>query len=304
MAPDPVLSRRTFLASAGLVIAAACASGDDGEDVSAGGTSTTLGEQPIAGSLASSDLYVGDDQRFAFGVLRLKSDKTYDLVRGDEVLVAFVPPEETAGTPQGTTFHSEGLPPDRGVYVTRASFDRSGFWTATIAVGDLRGTLPFEVKDENQVPKAGDQAIAAKTPTTKDAAGVDPICTRTPPCPFHEVSLDAALEGDLPVVVMFSTPAYCVSRVCGPVLDVLVGLAPEFEGRATFIHVEVWKDRTTQEASPGMQAWGLQTEPWAFGIDPEGEIVGRLDGAFDQSELRDVVTATVGEPAPTAETDA
>lgn len=296
MTRDHVLSRRGFLAAgAGLAVAAACTS-DDGTDVQAGGTTTTFAEDaPISGALASSDLYVGDEQRFAFGVLRLNSDKTYDLVRGDEVLVAFAPPEGPAGVPQATSFHAEGLPPDRGVYVTRASFDRPGFWEATVIVGNLRGKLPFEVRGQNQVPKAGDQAVSTRTPTTTDAAGVDPICTRVPPCPFHETSLDDALDGELPVVLMFSTPAYCISRVCGPVLDVLIDLAPEFEGRAEFIHVEVWKDRSTEEASPGMKAWDLQTEPWVFGVDPEGEIVARLDGAFDRSELRDVLNATIGE---------
>lgn len=290
-------SRRTFLAAgAGLVVAAACSSADDDGGVSAGDSPTTTGDRPIAGSLASADLYVGDDQRFALGVLRLKADKTYDLVRGDEVLVAFAPPGGRAGAPKATTFHADGLPPDRGVYVTRGSFDRPGFWEATILVGDLGGALPFEVKEDNQVPTAGDQAVSVKTPTTADAAGVDPICTRTPACPFHDVSLDEALEGDLPMVVMFSTPAYCISRVCGPVLDLLVGLAPEFEGRASFIHVEIWKDRSTEESSPGVEAWGLETEPWVFGIDPDGEIVARLDGAFDQSELAELVAATVGEP--------
>lgn len=291
------LSRRTFLLGAGAAVAAACSSGNDGS-VSAGDgttTSTAAGEQPIAATLASSDLYVGEDQRFAFGVLRLREDKTYVLVRDRQVLVSFAPIDQRSGSPEAATFHAEGLPPDRGVYVTRASFDAPGFWEATVSVGALAGTLPFEVAEKAKAPIPGGQAIPVKTPTTGDAAGVDPICTRTPACPFHEVSFDDALAGDLPVVMMVSTPAFCVSRVCGPVLDLLVDMAPEFEGRAQFVHAEVWKDRSTTEASPAMKAWGLVTEPWVFGIDPEGEIVTRLEGAFDAAELRDAVSATAGE---------
>lgn len=64
--------------------------------------------------------------------------------------------------------------------------------------------------------------IAVPTPTIADARGTNPICTRQPQCPFHNVSLDAALKERRPLVVLFATPARCQTDTCGPVLDVLL----------------------------------------------------------------------------------
>ena len=294
------VSRRVFLSAAGLAAVAAACGGDDtkteaGAGGGAGATSTSVpGLQPLNAQVASQDLYVGGEQRLAIGIFRLKADETIELVQGEEVIVELTPPNETARPPQAATFHADGLPPDRGVYVTHAVFDTAGVWDALVTVGDLKASVAFEVKDEPSAPKEGSRLPSVKTPTTADPADVDPICTRTPACPFHAVSLDDALGGDLPIVVMISTPAFCTSRVCGPVLDLMVDLAPEFDERATFIHIEVWKDNQAQEFAPAVAAFGIETEPWVFAAEPGGAVAARLDGAFDRTEVRGLIESVTG----------
>lgn len=298
------ITRRTFLGATGLAaVAVACGNDGDSNGAVSSQTCAPTGEQPVTGSIASNDVYVGSEQRFAFGVVRRQENGDEALVQAEQVLVAFAPACEAPGLAKSTTFHADGLEPGRGIYVTYAAFDQVGNWEATISVGELTGTTPFEVKSDAQAPKVGDTAIPVKTPTVADPAGVDPICTRTPACPFHAVSLDEALAADLPVVVMFSTPAYCVSRTCGPVLELMVEAAPAYEGRAAFVHVEVWKDRTTESLAPGMDAWlgEARTEPWAFGVGTDDTIVARLDGAFDRAELVSLIEAAIGEAAAEAE---
>lgn len=304
----PGLTRRTFLGAAGIAAVAVACGGDDTTGTRTGDATTTSapGLRPLNAQVATQDLHVGGEQRLALGVFRLKADQTIELVQGDEVLVTLSPPNGTPGPPQAATFHADGLPPDRGVYVTHAVFDVAGFWDATVTVGDLSAAVAFEVKEEPSAPAEGDTLPSVKTPTTADSAGVDPICTRTPPCPFHTISLDEALANDLPTVVMISTPAFCVSRICGPVLDLLIDLAPEFdpsgaggagpgsEARANFVHIEVWKSNEASEFSPGVAAFKIDTEPWVFGADPEGAVVARLDGAFDRVEVRQLIEAAVG----------
>ena len=43
-------------------------------------------------------------------------------------------------------------------------------------------------------------------------------------------------------MVVFATPAFCVSATCGPQLSELGKVKEEFGGRANFVHVEVFKD--------------------------------------------------------------
>jgi hypothetical protein len=35
--------------------------------------------------------------------------------------------------------------------------------------------------------------------------------------------------------------------------------------------------------------WKLPTEPWAFTIDPEGNVAARLEGAFSARELEEAL---------------
>lgn len=290
-------SRRAFLAGSGLAIAAACSSdGDDSVDAGGNGGNGDGGTdaQPtVQAALATQDLFAGgEDQRFAFGVLRRTPENTYSLVTGDAVQIAFAPPEGSPGEPQTAEFHGAGLPPDKGVYVARVSPDVPGFWEATLTVEGESGTLPFEVLEEPRVPVPGDEAIAVATPTVDDDQGVFELCTREPDCSFHEVSLDGALEAAGPVVIMFSTPRFCVSQVCGPVLDVLINESDDFPD-TTFIHSEIWANDETSIPVDAVAEWGLQTEPWLFGIKPDGTVAARLDGAFDQAEVRSLIEATV-----------
>ena len=56
---------------------------------------------------------------------------------------------------------------------------------------------------------------------------------------MHSVSFNQVL-GKKPIALLFSTPQFCISRVCGPVTDVAVQLQHEFGNRITFIHQEVY----------------------------------------------------------------
>ena len=61
------------------------------------------------------------------------------------------------------------------------------------------------------------------TPTFDDARGVDPICTRSPePCPFHDRTLTDVVESGEPVALLISTPGFCQTAICGPVLELLM----------------------------------------------------------------------------------
>ena len=52
------------------------------------------------------------------------------------------------------------------------------------------------------------------------------------------------------------------------------------------VHVEIYENNQSATTAPTVQAWGLQTEPWLFTVTGAGTVLGRLDGAFDRSEIR------------------
>jgi hypothetical protein len=102
---------------------------------------------------------------------------------------------------------------------------------------------------------------------------------------MHKVDF-ADVVGKKPTVLIFATPALCQSRVCGPVVDVAQQVADEYEGKADFIHQEVYvENEPSKGIRPQLKAFDLPTEPWTFLVDKHGVIRDRIEGAYGVSEL-------------------
>ena len=139
------------------------------------------------------------------------------------------------------------------------------------------------------IPGPGDPAPRIHTPTAAEVGGdLAKIDTRKPPDQMHQVDF-AEVLGKQPVVLVFATPAFCQSRVCGPVVDVAQQIADEYKGKATFIHQEVYVENKPPKINPQLRAFGLETEPWIFLIDRHGIVRDRIEGAVGVSELEDAM---------------
>ena len=234
----------------------------------------------------SSDLYVTPDpQRFSLVLVRTEA-RGLPFVSGPRVDVRFKAPGGQWGPFTKLQLDTEGLPKGRGVYRTERVFDREGIWKVQTKVGGATAnTFSQQVRANAIAPIPGQQAPRAASPTLTDSLGVDPICTRVPPCPLHTVSLSDVIGTGKPVAVLFATPALCTSQFCGPVLDELLKVMPPYQERVTFVHVDIWKSLKGTALSPTVESWGLESEPWMYGIDGGGTITGRLDTAFGKTEM-------------------
>ena len=287
------ISRRTLLAAgAALAVAAACGGSDDDDTTTATDATEPEGSQQgpdqLEVILATAQLLAGVEQRVTAGVL-LDAEP---LTTADGVQFSFGRDLSKMGKLQPAEYHAEGIE-DRPYYKSTFRFDEPGQWFLGVQLGDKQGTTALRVIDPStsKVPIPGAPMIPVTTPTTASSEGVDPICTADPVCPFHAVSLDAALKAGKPVAAVFSTPALCQSRVCGPVLGVLVDEATPFADRIQFVHVEVYRslegDFSKRESlSPGMLAYNLTFEPVVFFAGADGIVRERLDGPYDAVEAR------------------
>ncbi len=190
--------------------------------------------------------------------------------------------------------HANG--PEPNYALTTYTFPQPGAYNVRAAFKGTTLTLPLTVTapSASATPTVGQKMVSVTTPTTADHQGVNPICTAQPPCPFHAVSLDAALAAHRPVAMAFATPALCQSRFCGPVLSNLVAVSGPWQQRVAFIHAEIYTDLTGQTGTKAVQAWGLQHEPMLYLGDATGMIVARIDNLFDQDEARAALTAAFG----------
>ncbi len=138
--------------------------------------------------------------------------------------------------------------------------------------------------------QVGDALRPVVTPTTADARGVNPVCTRSPkPCPFHTMTLSDALAKKQPIVFAVTTPGFCQTAICGPVLEILIDLAPSLR-RFQIVHAEVYVEPNKQtsgapKTTDTISTYGLDYEPSLYVADAGGVVRGRLDFTWDRAEL-------------------
>jgi hypothetical protein len=187
------------------------------------------------------------------------------------------------------------------VYSTPIDFPSNGEWriAALVKEGDeLKGTLlPSAVVGQfNSILRPGQKAPRIHTPTADDVGGdLAQVTTRIPPDTQNQVDYADAL-GKEPIVLLFATPQFCQSRVCGPVVDVAEQVKQEYGGEAAFIHMEIFNDNDPDKGVRAqVRAFNLPSEPWLFTIDRQGRVSSVLEGAFGVEALTAAVKEAVAE---------
>jgi hypothetical protein len=247
--------------------------------------------------IASTDLAVGPN-RFTFGLL-----KNNVPVSSGNPRLTFFRLHGTSGTAvSSSTAHfsnfTVGLPHTaananalaiKGVFVTQVNFASAGPWGVQIdsVVAGKPRTLheSFTVAAHSTAPNVGQPAPRSHNPTIRDMPA-RLLDSGRPPDDMHKLSIAAAIAQHKPLLVLFSTPAFCESRMCGPETEIVERVENQFRGKVNFIHIEVYKNANPADgyAATFLQ-WHLQTEPWVFIVNRKGIISARFEGPTPVSEL-------------------
>lgn len=263
----------------------------------------------IVVSPATSELIEGRN-RFGFGVFSVDGEQIGDAdvaiyaAHGPhgEVLGPFPARIESLATEPEFVAETTAESDAKVVYVADVPFKHTGEWRLAAAIDTADGLVATYVnpsvivKDDTEIPNVGEPAPEMHTPTLAEVGGdVESIDTRQPPSSMHGDDL-ADVLGEKPVVLLFATPALCLSRVCGPVVDVAEQVKAEYGDDVAFIHQEIWIDNEPggpQNLRPQVKEYGLFTEPWLFVIDENGEVATRIEGAFSVDELESALEPLV-----------
>ena len=286
-----VLSRRTLLAAgAGAVGLSACG---------AASTSRGRGEAARGGLnllVVTPEAEVGKSTRLAF----VLQDDEQEYVTPGEVTLQFGPEQDRYTSPvaRGRVFTDAAPAPP--YFTVDAELAPTGtVWAQATVDGSKKAVAPIRIVQARPGLGPGQPMPGVRTPAPGDNAGVDPVCTRQPACPWHDVSLDQALAQRRPLAVLVSTPAFCQTATCGPVLDILLRAAPDLGDTVGFVHLEVYATRPTgpevtrTPLAPAVKAFGLASEPVLFVVGPDGTVRDRLDGLFGATEARQALQQLV-----------
>ena len=284
-----------FLVVSALVLAlAACFS-----PRSAGEPAPPLGGPEYSAIVVSSDLAKGSN-RLVFTLVN-RDNQPVDAGQA-QVTALYTPPGQAEPEVRGTV-SAEFLPwppegSNRGVFVANINFDEAGeatraypgLWELEISPATGDGTLveaatAVRVAASPATPAIGAPAPRSITPVAGAGDDLSHITSAVDPDPeLYRLSVHEALDEDKPLVLLFSTPAFCVSATCGPQLEILGRLKERYGDRANFIHVEVFEnphliegDRFSARQVPAVGEWGLPTEPWTFIVGRDGLVKAKYE---------------------------
>jgi hypothetical protein len=300
------------VASAGLTACSSDSGGDEAarEAPSASDFPSAQGKTitEIYGDQASTDLVLSPasivfsvgENRYPFGVFEVDQTQVDDA----EVALYFAKtptspvegpfPARVESLETKPAFRSKGVEAPgeaRSYYSAEVDFPSAGPWQAVAVLktddGFESSRLPSPtVENFPNVARVGDKAPRISTPTAESVGGnLSEIDTRQPPSTMHDVDFKDVV-GKEPVVLLFATPAFCQSRVCGPTVDVAEQVKAESGDGVQFIFNEVYRDNDPSKGlRPQLAAFGLETEPWTFLIGSDGKIEERIEGPLSVREL-------------------
>jgi len=291
------ISRRTFLAAGASAAAIAACGGGAKTAATTTTTAASSSGPPQPQILTFTDttaLVPGSPQRVTFGVADhegVLQDDVPDTLNFDIVLEG-----QNVGSAITAKKHADGIP--KPYFPVEFTPPSAGIYTVLSSVKGTQVELRLQIPATTDVIGAGQKMVPVDTPTTADQRGVQLLCTRTPACPLHDITLREALTLGQPLAFIVATPQFCQTAICGPVLDVLLAQRDQFP-QIKMLHAEVYPSEA--DAQPGHQklteaveAYHLTFEPVVYLARPDGTIMKRVDTIFDGVELHDALAQLIG----------
>jgi hypothetical protein len=258
-----------------------------------GSTSPSGGTPPLTAIVTSADLAIGPNH---FGIALL-NDKNQPVANAPVQLSFFdlsgeqpVPFAEIS-----PTWRRPGSDWNRGQYKADIAFQRAGPYGVQAAVATEGGApqvarTRFDVKGQSEAPAVGAAAPRSHNLTNADNPPPIELCTASEETcratrDLRQLTIADAIDQGKPLVVLFATPGFCTSQTCGPQLEVLQSVAERYQGKANFIHVEIFKDPQARTLNSTVQEWNLPSEPWTFVVDGTGHVADRFDGITAGDEI-------------------
>jgi hypothetical protein len=168
----------------------------------------------------------------------------------------------------------------------------AGVWglAAQITLADGSETtsqFTIEVAEATQTPAIGSAAPPSQNRTLSTEPDIAKLTSAQEPNPaLYQMTVAEAVTSGRPSVIVFSTPAFCQTAVCAPVLDSAEAVYQELGEQANFIHLEIYKEfNPTLVQADEVSEWGLPSEPWTFLLDKEGRVAARFGGPVSPREL-------------------
>ncbi|MDA0302384.1 MAG: hypothetical protein O2822_07645 [Chloroflexi bacterium] len=195
----------------------------------------------------------------------------------------------------------------RGLHSTAMTFDRAGDWTISASVPRPDGStalisIPVTIAERASAPVIGSSAPKSKNRTARDVPSLDHLTTGTEPdAALYQHRVADSIAAGRPLVVIFTSPAFCTTPLCGPQVEEASDLVKQYGDRVGFVHIDLFEnpheikgDLSRAKRSPLLKDWGLRTDQWTFVIGADGRVAARFEAFAPRAELERAITRALG----------
>jgi len=293
--------RHACIAAAGVALAMVAAACGGGGTAAPAGATETLAVSP-------------QNSTFLIGVNRLSFALTTPDTKAVIGAVASWDLQRRGGTPvaHGTL---QFIGPEYGqipVYLGVGKFPETGEWEFLVRANmpggsALDGHAFVNVTTQSPELPVGfsvTKATNLKQRVARDVAGdltqLDSAVKdgKADPDAFHDASIQDGLDQHKSMVLYFGEPGRCVSQTCGPTIQVLAKLYPQYRDQFLFEHIEVHDPASGNAFNPVYVAFGLQSEPWVYVINSQGIVSDRFEGPLTVEQLKGALDGTLAGKVP------
>jgi hypothetical protein len=255
-----------------------------GADFASGG----LARVPIGLLHKDGSQFLADGNKIQIWLAPSGTDKaigpfeaTYQPIAGPGIKLA---PQDIKGV-----FVTHVKVPEPGSYYIAAKYKANG------KESSASGGITFN--NSESTPAVGTPAPPSVTPTLKSVGGdATKLTTADPPdTSLLEHSVADSLKAKKPFVVVFATPKFCTSRLCGPTVQIVQDVQQRMKGTPMrFIHLEIYQGNDPNNPPDSwVTEWGLPTEPWVFVVGADGNVKAKFEGALSIDELEAAARAAL-----------
>ncbi len=178
-------------------------------------------------------------------------------------------------------------------WVVYPEIPMAGNWglgaTVTLADGTVTQTqFVIVVAEMSQLPLVGARPPASQNRTLTSEPDISKLSSGQNPIPaLYQMTVAEALDSGKPSVITFSTPAFCQTAICAPVVSSVESVYQQVGEAANFLHLEIYKEFEPLVQADEVDEWHLTSEPWTFVLDAEGQVAAVLGGPVSPQELMD-----------------